>query len=307
MKFIIIVVPVLLILCIQNVFAFNQADSSRHGQQKHSLHKVVIDAGHGGKDYGTSGKLSHEKDVALAVALKLERTINESLPELEVYMTRTTDVFDHVTIKAKKANAVKGDLFISIHCNEAPAIHHSEIIGYHTKTYKKKGKKYTKQVPEYKTWTTPSLVKGTETYLWGVAKTGQKEEALIENGFFALDSANDKELSNFDPNDPTQRVSISLRVQQYAERSRNLALTVEDEFVKSGRNSRGAKQRDEKGIWVLQAVNMPAILIEIGFLSNPEEEEYLNSDQGQQEVCDGIVRALKRYKYSLDNKMSGNN
>ena len=310
MKFIIIVVPVLLILCIQNVFAFNLADSNRHVQQKHSLKKVVIDAGHGGpswqsgKYYGASSKFGEEKDITLAVALKLQDVIKEEMPDIEVVMTRTSDVFDSPVVKANKANASKGDLFISIHCNDVNPIRHSEIIGYTTKTVKRKGKKVTKKVPEYRYWTTPNPAKGTETYIWGVGKTKDKEDALIENNFV---DTTEGVLKDFDPSDPAQKVAISLRTQQYAERSRNLALTVEDEFVKSGRFSRGAKQRDEKGIWVLQAVAMPAILVEVGFLSEPEEGAYLASSQGQQEIAETIVKALKRYKYSLDNKMSGNN
>lgn len=81
-----------------------------------------------------------------------------------------------------------------------------------------------------------------------------------------------------------------------------LAATVEEEFVKQGRVSRGVKQRDDKGIWVLQAVAMPAILVEMGFLSNDEEAQYIASDKGQQEIADAIARSVKRYKYSLDNK-----
>lgn len=84
-----------------------------------------------------------------------------------------------------------------------------------------------------------------------------------------------------------------------------MALTVEDEFTKMGRVSREAKQRG-KGIWVLQAVAMPAILVETGFLSNPEEEDYLNSQTGQQEIAEAIARAVKRYKFSLENKMQVN-
>ena len=97
-------------------------------------------------------------------------------------------------------------------------------------------------------------------------------------------------------------VLYSLKTQQYFDRSFNLANTIEDEFVKAGRISRGAKQRNEKGIWVLQAVAMPAVLVETGFISNAEEEDYLNSPEGQTEVAQCIVNAIKRYRYSLENK-----
>jgi N-acetylmuramoyl-L-alanine amidase len=308
MKFINIVALFLLIINGGNSLAFAGGENPKRLQQKHTLQKIVIDAGHGGsssvagKFYGASSKFGEEKDVTLAIALKLQDAMKEEMPEVEVYMTRTTDVFDHVVTKAKKANTAKGDLFISIHCNDVSSITHHEVVGYTTKTVKRRGKKITKKIPQYRTWTTPNPAKGTETYIWGVGKTKDKEDALIENDFVDTTSG---VLKDFDPNDPAQKVAISLRTEQYAERSRNLALTVEDEFVKSGRVSRGAKQRDEKGIWVLQAVAMPAILIEVGFLSNQEEGEYITSESGQKEIAEAIVKALKRYKYSLDNKLSG--
>ena len=99
---------------------------------------------------------------------------------------------------------------------------------------------------------------------------------------------------------PAMKMINSMRTQAYAEKSRKLAETVEEEFIKSGRVSRGAKQRDEKGIWVLQAVAMPAILIEVGFLSDADEEDFITSDFGQQKTAESIVQALKRYKYSLE-------
>ena len=115
--------------------------------QKQPLKRVVIDAGHGGSAaaagnfYGASGKRMEEKDVALAIALKLQTTIQAEMPDIEVIMTRTTDEFNSPIVKANKANAAKGDLFISIHCNDVNAIRHSEIVGYTTKTVKKERKK----------------------------------------------------------------------------------------------------------------------------------------------------------------------
>ena len=95
----------------------------------------------------------------------------------------------------------------------------------------------------------------------------------------------------------------TLKTQQYFQRSANLALTIEEEFQKVGRVSRQAQQR-QKGIWVLQAVAMPSVLIETGFISNPEEEAYLNSEDGQREICEVIIRSLKRYKFSLEKQLS---
>jgi N-acetylmuramoyl-L-alanine amidase len=274
--------------------------------QKQPLKRIVIDPGHGGsaaaagKFYGASGRRAEEKDVAQAIALKLQAAINEQMPDIDVIMTRTTDVFNSPIVKANKANAAKGDLFISIHCNDVSAIRHSEITGYTTKTVKRKGKKVTKKIPEYHSWTTPNPAMGTETYIWGVGKTKDKEEALMENNF------NDTTLLVINnPDNPATKMINSFRTYEYAQRSRKLAETVEEEFVRSGRVSRGAKQRDEKGIWVLQAVAMPAILIEVGFLSNPDEEEFITSEEGQQQTAEAIVKALKRYRYSLEAQVNG--
>ena len=106
-------------------------------------------------------------------------------------------------------------------------------------------------------------------------------------------------------NDPEEIAMISLKMSQYAERSRNLAFSVQNEFVKVGRVSREAKQRPV-GIWVLQAVAMPAILVELGFISNPEEEDYLNSEKGQKELSDCISRAVKYYKTTIESKINSN-
>jgi N-acetylmuramoyl-L-alanine amidase len=275
--------------------------------QKGLLKKVIIDAGHGGTDVGARGKYSSEKDVSLAVAIKLGQMIQQEMPDLEVVQTRTTDIFHSPPTKANIANFNKGDLFISIHCNSAPPVRHSEVTGYRTETYYtgkgKKKKKHTRKVPITRTWTSPNAAKGTETYIWGAHKTDQKETAMRENESLYLDSATANFVKDFDPNSPEKMILYSLKTQQYFGRSANLALTVEEEFVKVGRISRQAQQR-QKGIWVLQAVAMPSILVELGFISNPDEEDYLNSERGQQEIVRCITNALKRYKYSLDS--SGN-
>ncbi|HVZ25696.1 MAG TPA: N-acetylmuramoyl-L-alanine amidase [Sediminibacterium sp.] len=284
-----------------------QRASAQQDADKRPLRRIIIDPGHGGSAkeagafYGASGKIMEEKDVALAVGLKLRDLINKEIPDVEVIMTRTTDVFDHPVVKANKANAAKGDLFISLHCNDMPPLRHREVIGYTTKKVKRKGKTVTRKIPEYRTWYTPYPAKGTETYIWGVAKTKDKEEALLENNY--VDTTQlviPKEETN-----PAIRMMNSFRTQEYARRSRILAETVEDEFAKAGRVDRGAKQRDEKGIWVLQAVAMPAILVEMGFLSDPDDEQILTTSDGQESIAACIVKALRRYKYALEQQVSG--
>ncbi len=271
---------------------------------KPGIKTIVIDAGHGGKDVGAKGKYSHEADITLAIALKLQQDLQEAMPDVKIVMTRTTDVFDSPPVKANKANAAKGDLFVCIHVNAAPSIKHSEIAGYKTQTYYtgkgKKRKKHTKQVSQYRYWTTPNPAEGTETYIWGIDKNDNKQVTLRENESLYIDSVSAKQVEDFDPDSPEKMILYSLRTQQYFARSVNLAMAVEDEFTKIGRISREVHQR-QKGIWVLQATAMPSVLIETGYITNSEEEDYLNSDSGQQETSTAIVNALKRYRQSLEN------
>ncbi|RFM27099.1 N-acetylmuramoyl-L-alanine amidase family protein [Deminuibacter soli] len=272
--------------------------------QKNTLKTIVIDAGHGGRDEGAPGDYSYEKDIALAVALKLRDKITREFPEIRVIMTRTTDSYPTLHERADLANQSKADLFISIHCNSADPIRHSEQTGYRTETYYrgkgKKRKKYTHKVPTYRYWTTPNPAEGTETYIWAAHKSEAKEVAMRENESLFVDSSTASSMKDFDMDSPQKRILYALKTQQYFTRSANLALTVEDEFKKIGRISREARQR-QVGIWVLQATAMPSILVETGYISNPREENYLNSEKGQNEITDVLVKALGRYKYSLEN------
>jgi N-acetylmuramoyl-L-alanine amidase len=273
--------------------------------QKQALKKIVIDAGHGGADFGASGGFSREKDIALSIALKLEKMLETEMPEIDVVMTRRTDVFDNPRRKAQIANEANGDLFVCIHVNQGGGpIRHSEFIGYKTETYYRKKKKYTRKVKDYRYWYTPNPAKGTETFIYGVDKSDDAKEALSEHENMFLDSASAQELKDLNSNDPTKRMILNMKTQSYFSRSASLAMTIEEEFEKVGRISREAKQR-QKGIWVLQAVAMPAVLVETGFISNPDEETYLNSEEGQQEICEVLIRSLKRYRYSLEKQLSG--
>lgn len=278
-----------------------------------SLKRIVIDPGHGGTDIGSKGKYSTEAAVSLAISLKLESYIKQAMPDVEVVMTRTTDIYHSVVEKAKIANAAKGDLFVCIHTNSARGKVVKEVVGYTTKTYyvKKKGKKrkVTKQVPKYKTTYLPSTAIGTETYIYNIGKSDERKEVaseMVDEVVEQLDSVSLKQIKEYESEiDPTKKMMASILAQQYFQRAASLAITIEEEFKASGRVSREAKQRPT-GIWVLQAVAMPAVLIETGFISNPEEEEYLNSEVGQNELCEAITKALQRYKNSLENQQKSN-
>ncbi|MEO8712183.1 MAG: N-acetylmuramoyl-L-alanine amidase [Parafilimonas sp.] len=282
--------------------SFREAPLIKSAKQN-TLHTIVIDAGHGGKDFGAKGSYSYEKNVTLSIALKLQATLQQAMPDVKIVMTRTTDIFDAPPIKANKANAAKGDLFICIHCNAAPSIKHSEVTGHTTQTYYtgkgKKRKKHTRTVPTYHTWYTPNPASGTETYIWAADRNDNKEVAMRENESLYADTTVAKQIGDFDPDSPETKMYYTLKTQQYFQRSANLALDVENEFTKIGRTSREEKQRGV-GIWVLQATAMPSILVETGFITNPEDEDYLNSVNGQQQICDAITNAVQHYKTAVE-------
>ncbi len=276
-------------------------------QQKQGLKRIIVDAGHGGTDVGARGRYSTEGQLTLEIALKLEEMLKQALPDVEIIMTRKTDVFQTVIQKADFANQAKGDLFLCIHVNSAAGVKHREFVGYKTITVKRKGKTVKQKVKDYRTWTSPSPAMGTETFIYGVDKTDERKAVANEGLDEYLDSVSARiiaERKKIDADDPTKKMLASIITQQYFTRSAKLAQTIEEEFQKVGRISRQAQQR-KKGIWVLQAVSMPSVLVETGFISNPEEEDYLNSDKGQIEICEVITRAVRIYKQSLENQMSG--
>lgn len=292
---------IVILLCFTSFRLIPSSNTTRGNQN--TLRTIVIDAGHGGKDFGAKGAYSYEKNVTLAVALKLQATLQQAMPDVKIVMTRTTDIFDPPPVKANKANAAKGDLFICIHCNSAPAIRHSEQTGHKMQTYYtgkgKKRKKHTKQVPTYRYWTTPNPAQGTETFIWAADRNDNKEVAMIENESLYMDSSLAQQIGDFDLSSPERKIYYTLKTQQYFQRSANLARDVENEFINIGRTSREAKQRGV-GIWVLQATAMPSILVETGFISNPEDEDFLNSVDGQQQICDAISKAVQHYKVALE-------
>lgn len=263
---------------------------------------IVIDPGHGGADVGAKGAVSLEKNVALAVSLKLRDAVNKEFPKVRTIMTRSTDITQNVKAKAEIANNAGGDLFISIHCNAAPRISKSELTGYKTETYYtgkgKSRKKHTRKVPVYRRWTEANPAKGTETFIWSIDKVDSKTSALRNNEELYMDDEMRKELANFDPDSPEKNIIYNLRAKQYFSRSASFAKNIEQEFINTGRESRMAKQRN-KGIWVLQATAMPSVLVEIGFISNREEEDYMNSYQGQQEIVSAITKAIRTYLNGL--------
>lgn len=288
----IIVVPLILFSFFVSLVCFSQTTSR--------IKTIIVDAGHGGADQGARGAYSTEAQITLKLALKVGALLEKELPDTRIIQTRTTDITQPVREKAAFANENKGDLFVCIHVNAAPAIRHSKVTGYRNRTYYtgkgKNRKKHTKRQPVYKRWTTPNPRYGTGTYVWAADRDVHKADAVSER------FESEGELTGIpDPSTPEGAIASRLWVQKYFKNSVRLASMIEDEFEKSGRKSDGVLQRNEKGIWVLQATNMPAVLIETGFITNKKEEDYLNSEEGQDETANSIVKAIVSFKSVLDN------
>ena len=299
---------------------FNYIKEGKGDLRKRStIETIVIDPGHGGIFHGTHGLISIEKNINLEVALKLGEAIKEAFPEINIVYTRTTDACsgdatnlrDDLQNRARIANEAKGDLFISIHSNATPepagGYYLKRKIGSRKKTVMVgKGKRKRKKIinePVYESYWEKNTRIGTETYVWKAAKWEDKLNAINRNDKVSADNMEDSaaEVSAFNSDSPEQTVRTQLYEKKFFQNSYTFSSMVESAFKESGRVSYGVKQRDV-GIQVLQATGMPSVLIEIGFLTNKEEEEYLNSNEGQAEVVSNIVDAFKKYKLSTDKK-----
>lgn len=298
--------------------SFTGKKQKRDGRQKSVLATIVVDAGHGGPARGAKGLFSYEADVALAISLKLGQRIQEVFPDTRVVYTRTSDTVFGVNVdprtanrmRAELANEVKGDLFLSIHCNATPqkagGWYAKRTIGYKTKTITvgkgAKKRKKTVKVPITENYWVKNERHGTETYIWAADRSGVKSTYINpdESAEFSEDSTSSGSAPHLDMNSPEAKIRAQLYEKKYFGKSLMLANMVEEEFAKGGRASGGVKQRNWEQIWVLQATGMPSILVETGFITNEEEEKYLNSEEGQAEVVESIITALKRYKETLE-------
>jgi len=274
------------------------------------LRTIIVDAGHGimsnGGYNGAHGTFSYEDDIALSVSKKLVSLLQQEFPDVKIIETRPTKYITSLHDRADIANQNKGDLFISIHVNAMPNIQKREFLRYKTETYYvgkgKSRKKKTRKVPVYRHYEVPNTSeKGTQTYIWGAHKAEDKEIAVRENAPMLSEENYKEKYGDIDVNSP-EFIALSLvKTQQFARRSSALASMVEEQFTKAGRVSGGSKQR-QVGIWVLQATAMPSVLVETGFITNPEEEEYLNSESGQDETARCVKDAVKNYKAWLEKK-----
>lgn len=244
---------------------------------------IVLDAGHGGHDGATKGVFSREKDIALQVALLLGKAIEENLKDVKVIHTRTTDVFVPLYERIGIANRNKADLFISIHCNSMPI---KRVINGYRKDSRGR------RIPIYKTVQSTST-KGVETFVSGFGRLDEQDVVMRENESILLEKDYKDNYEGYDPKDPESIILLSLMKNAFREQSIKLASFMQDEYILSGRIDRGVK---EQSLAVLAKAGMPAVLTEIGFVSNPEEEEYMNSDLGQNEIVQNLLRAIQTYK-----------
>ncbi|MEQ9307443.1 MAG: N-acetylmuramoyl-L-alanine amidase [Marinoscillum sp.] len=248
-------ISVLLVLC-----AFNPV-----GLRSYKIDKIVIDPGHGGRDPGTHGAISKEKDVALGIALELGRIIADNLPDVKIEYTRTDDSFPELDARAAVANKGDADLFISIHAN----------------------------------WVANPRVHGTETYVMGVDKLEENFKIVSrENAVILLEENHEQKYDGFDPNSPESYILFSLYQSAYQENSLRLAQKIENQMkTRVGRNSRGVRPAP---FLVLRKTSLPSVLFEVGYLSNEKEEKDLNDKLNQVYIASGIFRAFRDYKQELE-------
>ncbi len=256
----------------------------------YKIKTIVVDAGHGGQHSGqghfspgASGSYSLERNVTLAIAFKLQKAIEKDMSGVRVVMTRSSDDDVAWQKRADIANENKGDLFISLHCNSLSPKRIHEVVGH----------KHNK--PVYKTVEVPDRSgKGVLLLVYGFHRSREEEKAIKEN----LMEGDAEMNSNPDPNDPASMILMNEYKRKYRKQSIHLAELINSEFVETdGRRSEGIR---EQGVLVLCHSAMPAVLVETGYINNPDDEAYLNSEAGQDEIVASLVRALQNYKNEVE-------
>ena len=239
-------------------------------QAENGTHQCAprVDAGHGGHDAGAVGAISREKNINLSVALAFGRLVETNCPDVRVVYTRKTDVFIPLQTRADIANNSKADLFISIHTNALP-----------------KGR----------------VARGAETYTLGMARADANlEVAKRENSVITYEANYREVYEGFDPNKVESYIIFELMQDKYMQQSVELARLIQQQYVNhAGRNNKGVHQA---GFLVLRKTSMPAVLTELGFISTPEEERYLNSEQGIRQMSQSLYNGFVNYRAKHDKK-----
>ena len=254
---------ILLFLTLLIVHSFVIAQNNHLG-----INKIVIDPGHGGKDPGNggTGRYRHtEKDVVLDISLLLGQYLQEAFPELSIIYTRDTDTFVKLSERTRIANEAKADLFLSIHCD---AFHDQKVYG-------------------------------STTYVMGLHKTESNlNVAIRENSSILMENNYEANYEGFNPSEPESYIALSMYQSNHLSNSLLIASKIQNQFkTRVSRKDRGVKQA---GFMVISRATMPSVLIELGFLTNRSEEDFLNSKNGKIYMASAIFRAIKEYKLELE-------
>jgi N-acetylmuramoyl-L-alanine amidase len=265
-----IALAIIVLICLSFAFPLS---SRKPNLQKYRIRTVVIDAGHGGHDPGalSPSKNTKEKDITLAVSLELGATIKKYMPEVNVIYTRTTDSFVELYKRAEIANRNDADVFISIHCNAMDV---------------KKNKK-------------SAETKGLEVFVMGPHVSKENlEVAKRENAVVLLETGYKKNYGGFDPNSPQAAILIDIKQNNYLENSLRLSTLIDKQFSERlNRKTRGVKQA---GFLVLREIATTSVLVELGYLSNEEEEAYLKDPWSQTLMASAIYRAFRDFKSEVE-------
>ena len=231
---------------------------------------IVLDAGHGGHDAGAVGSFSKEKNINLRYTLLVGDMIKKNIPDAKVIYTRDKDVFVDLNERARIANRNKADLFVSIHTNSSKN----------------------------------TSANGMETFTLGVSRSKENMEvAMLENSVIKLEEDYETKYEGFDPNSVDSYIMFEFMKDQYTDRSITCADFIQTKMTNtSKRNDRGVRQA---GFLVLRATAMPSVLVELGFISNKDEEKYLNNNENQVKLATAIFNGIKEYKHELDKKSGG--
>lgn len=235
--------------------------------EPYKIKKVVLDAGHGGRDSGARGAKVMEKDITLEVALKVGEYIKDHFSDVEVVYTRKEDVFVPLDERSRIANEEGADLFISIHCNA----------------------------------NTSRSPYGTETFVMGLHRTKDNlDVAMRENAVITYEEDYKSTYEGYDPNSAESFIVFNLMQHSFLEQSLNMASLIQNQFrERARRKDRGVKQA---GFIVLWRTSMPSVLVELGFISNAREEQYLMSSDGQAYLASSIFRAFRDYKVRVESR-----
>ena len=247
--------------CISGRASLNADNADLATDETDNRFVLVIDAGHGGHDAGAVGSFSKEKNINLSVALAFGRLVEQNCPDVKVVYTRRTDVFIPLQTRADIANRNKADLFVSVHTNALPA---------------------------------GRMAYGSETYTLGMARAAANlEVAKRENSVITYEKNYKQTYEGFDPNRTESYIIFELMQDRYMKQSVDLARNIQRQYVKAGRKDKGVHQA---GFLVLRKTSMPAVLTELGFISTPAEEQYLNSAEGVAQLSQSLFNGFVNYR-----------